>query len=90
LESDALLTTLNPLTENVLQIVCRKLQEESRTGSFDLLITLKFLASEQFFVAGKAQKSHEARSGLYGGCSNVFPQISVRASIATLAICGLP
>jgi hypothetical protein len=36
LESDALLTTLHPLLENVLQTVCRKLQEDSGAGSFDL------------------------------------------------------
>jgi hypothetical protein len=36
LESDALLTTLHPLLENVLQTVCRKLQEDSGTGGFDL------------------------------------------------------
>jgi hypothetical protein len=27
------------------------------------------------FMAGKAQKSHGARSGLYGGCSNGVPPI---------------
>jgi hypothetical protein len=32
---------------------------------------------------GKAQKAHAARSGLYGGCSNVVPLISVSVSIAT-------
>jgi hypothetical protein len=46
LASDALLTTLHPLLENVLQTVCRKLQEKSGTGIFDLLITSEFLASE--------------------------------------------
>jgi hypothetical protein len=30
------LTTLHPLLENVLQTVCRKLQEDSGTGGFDL------------------------------------------------------
>jgi hypothetical protein len=39
------------------------------------LITSKFLASELFFMAGKAQKSLGARSGLYGGCSNGVPPI---------------
>jgi hypothetical protein len=34
LASDALLTTLHPLLRNVLQTVCRKLQEDSGTGSF--------------------------------------------------------
>jgi hypothetical protein len=37
--SDALLTVLHPLLENVLQTVGCKLQEDSGTGSFDLLIT---------------------------------------------------
>jgi hypothetical protein len=32
LASDALLKTLYPLLENVLQTVCRKLQQDSRTG----------------------------------------------------------
>jgi hypothetical protein len=36
LASDEILTTLNPLLENVLQTVCRKLQEDSGTGGFDL------------------------------------------------------
>jgi hypothetical protein len=36
LASDALLTTLHPLLENVLQSVCRKLQEDSGAGVFDL------------------------------------------------------
>jgi hypothetical protein len=34
--SDALLTTLHPLLENILQTVCRKLQEDSGTGGLDL------------------------------------------------------
>jgi hypothetical protein len=42
LASEALLTTLRPFRENVLQTACRKLQEDSGTGSFDLLITSKF------------------------------------------------
>jgi hypothetical protein len=46
LASDALLTTLHPLLENVLLTVCCKLQEDSRTGGFDLL------------MVRKAQKSH--------------------------------
>jgi hypothetical protein len=40
LASDALLTTLHPLLENVLQIVCRKLQEDSGAAAF---LTLKLL-----------------------------------------------
>jgi hypothetical protein len=46
LASDALLTTLHPRLENVLQTVCLRLKEDSGTGGFDLLIT------------SKAQKSH--------------------------------
>jgi hypothetical protein len=53
LESEALLETFHTLLENVLQTVCRKLQEDSGTGGFDL------------FMVGKVQKSHGARSGLY-------------------------
>jgi hypothetical protein len=41
LVSDALLTTLHPRLENVLQTVCRKLQEDSGTGGSDLLIWLE-------------------------------------------------
>jgi hypothetical protein len=36
LASDALLTTIHPLLQNVLQTVYRKLQEDSGTGGFDL------------------------------------------------------
>jgi len=41
LASDALLTTLHPLLGYVLQTVCCKLQEDSGTGGFDLLIWLE-------------------------------------------------
>jgi hypothetical protein len=34
--SDAILTTLHPLLENVLQTICRKLQEDTETGGFDI------------------------------------------------------
>jgi hypothetical protein len=34
-----------------------------------------FLPRSSFFMAGKVQKSHGVRSGLYGGCSNGVPQI---------------
>jgi hypothetical protein len=37
-------------------------------------------------MVGKAQKSHGARSGLYGVCSNRVPPISVSASIATFQL----
>jgi hypothetical protein len=50
LASDALLTTLHPILENVLQTACRKLQEGSGTGGFDL------------FMVVKAQKSQGTRS----------------------------
>jgi hypothetical protein len=43
LASDAFLTTPHPLLENVLETVCRTLQEDSGTGDFDLLITSKLL-----------------------------------------------
>jgi hypothetical protein len=56
LASDALLTTLHPLLENMLLTVCRKLQEDSGTGGF--------LPWRSLFMVGKAQQSHEARSGL--------------------------
>jgi hypothetical protein len=56
LASDALLTMLHLLLKNVLQTVCRKLQEDSGTDDF--------LASELFMV-GNAQKLHAARSGLH-------------------------
>jgi hypothetical protein len=34
-------------------------------------------------MVGKTEKSHGPRSGLYGGCCNGVPPISVSASIAT-------
>jgi hypothetical protein len=40
LASDSILTTLHPLLDNVLQIDCHKLQEDSGKGGFDLLISL--------------------------------------------------
>jgi hypothetical protein len=43
LVSDAHLTTLHPLIENVLQTVCRKLQEDSGTGGFDLRAPFSWL-----------------------------------------------
>jgi hypothetical protein len=41
--SDALLTTLHPLLDNMLQTVCRKLQEDSGTGGFDLAAPFSWL-----------------------------------------------
>jgi hypothetical protein len=37
-------------------------------------------------MIGNAQKSHGARCGLYGECSNCVPPISVSASIATFQL----
>jgi hypothetical protein len=54
--SDALLTTLHPIFENLLQTVYRKLQEETGTGGF--------LPKSFIFMVGKGQKSHGVRSGL--------------------------
>jgi hypothetical protein len=64
LASDALLTTLHPLLENVLQTV-------------DFL-EISCLGAP--LMVGKAQKSDRARSGLYGGCSNGVPPIHLFAS----------
>jgi hypothetical protein len=80
LVSVARLTTLHPFLENMLQTVCRKLQEDSGTGSF--------LPRGSLFMVGKAQVSHGARSELYGGCSNGVPLISISASIATFQLCN--
>jgi hypothetical protein len=41
LASDAFLTTLHPILENVLQTICLKLQEDSGTGGFVILIWLE-------------------------------------------------
>jgi hypothetical protein len=62
------------LMKNVPQTVCRKLQEDSGTGGF--------LPRSSLFMVGKAQKSHGAISGVYGGCCNGVPTISVSSSIA--------
>jgi hypothetical protein len=51
LASDALLTTLHPLLKNVLQTVHRKLQEDSGTGGFDVLITSRFMFHFRFSVS---------------------------------------
>jgi hypothetical protein len=75
LASDALLTALHPLLENVLQTVCRNLQEDSGTGGFDLGAPFSWLE--------KLRNRMGARSDLYGGCSNGVPPISVSASTAT-------
>jgi hypothetical protein len=66
---------LHPFLENVLQTVCRKLQEDSGTGGFDLEAPLSWLE--------KPRNRMEGRYGLYGGFSNGVTPISVSASIAT-------
>ena len=40
------------------------------------------------FSVGNAQKSHGAKSGLYGGCFSAVPPNSVSAANATAVICG--
>jgi hypothetical protein len=51
LASDALLTTLHPLLENVLHTICRKLQEDSGTGGFELFITSRFIFHVRFSIS---------------------------------------
>jgi hypothetical protein len=41
LTSDALLTTLHLLLENVLQTACHKLQEDTGTGGIEPLVKVK-------------------------------------------------
>ena len=41
-----------------------------------------------FFSVGNAQKSHGAKSALYGGCFSALPPISISIADATAAICG--
>jgi hypothetical protein len=60
LASDALLTTLHSLLEK---------------RAADRWSLRNFLPWSSLFMAGKAQKSHGARSGLYGGCSDGVPPI---------------
>jgi hypothetical protein len=60
----------------------------SRKRAADRWSLRNFLPRSPIFMVGKAQKSHGARSGQYGGCSDGVPPISVSAFIATLAVCG--
>jgi hypothetical protein len=60
LASDALLTMLHPLLENVLQTI----------DHFEI-----YCLRAPFSFVGKAQKSHGARPGLYGRCSDGVPPI---------------
>jgi hypothetical protein len=55
----------------------------SRKRAADRWLLRNFLPRSSLFMIGKAQKSHGARSGLYGGCSNGVPPILLSASIAT-------
>jgi hypothetical protein len=61
LASDALVTTVHPLLENVLQTIRRKLQEDSGTGGCDLSITSRFIFHVRFSVS-KALPPFENRS----------------------------
>jgi hypothetical protein len=47
----------------------------SRKRAADHLSLRNFLPRSSLFMVGKAQKSHGARSGLYGGCSYGVPPI---------------
>jgi hypothetical protein len=47
----------------------------SRKRAADPSSLRKFLPRSSLFMVGKAQKSHVARSELYGGCSNGVPPI---------------
>jgi hypothetical protein len=53
LASNALLTTLHPLLENVLQTVCHKFQEDSGTGGFDFF-TFVSLSLKRFHLSKTA------------------------------------
>jgi hypothetical protein len=80
LASDALLTTLHPLLENVMQTVCRNLQEDSGIGGFDLLITSKFLGSELPF--SWLEKSRNLMGRDVDGMAYVLMGMSCRVSDA--------
>jgi hypothetical protein len=54
LASDAFLITLQPLLENALQTVCRKLQKDSGTGGFDF----RFAISKAFPLLENRSSSH--------------------------------
>jgi hypothetical protein len=50
-------------------------QPATRKRAVDRWSLRHFLPWSSLFMHGKAQKSHGARSGLYGGCSNGVPPI---------------
>jgi hypothetical protein len=52
-------------------------------ASFGRIVEQAVLTSELLLYGWKSPKSHGARSGLYGGCSDGVSPISVSASIAT-------
>jgi hypothetical protein len=55
----------------------------SRKRAADRWSLRNLLPRRSLFMVGKAQKSHAARSGLYGGCYSGVPPISESPSIAT-------
>jgi hypothetical protein len=59
LASDPLLTTLHPLLENVLQTVCRKLQEDSGTGA---VLSLPLRGSSSVFVSPSLKHFHHLKT----------------------------
>jgi hypothetical protein len=59
LASDALLTTLHPLLENVLQTVCRKLQEDSGT---DAVLGLLLTDSSFTFIFPSLKRFHHLKT----------------------------
>jgi hypothetical protein len=60
LACDALLTTLHLLLENVLQTVCRKLQEDSGTGAAAMrsIFHIRFSVSKAFPSLENRSSSH--------------------------------
>jgi hypothetical protein len=75
LASDALLTTLYPLIENVLQTAYHKLQEGSGAGGFDLGASFSWLEKHRNHMGRDLDCTEDVLMGV--------PQNSVSASIAT-------
>jgi hypothetical protein len=59
LASDAFLTTLQPLLENVLQTVCHKLQDDSGTGA---VLGLPLRGSSFAFVSPSLKRFHHLKT----------------------------